>query len=99
VVERTGKFDFEAPISGYQSIVEFSMSKDAERWKNDFEAEYFVKLANGHYARMEFRITTGGDHFASIDVYYNPSGSRNLEYDPKKRLFWNAQEQKFIPKK
>jgi len=64
-----------------------TMPKDSERWKRDFEAEYFVKLASGHYARMRFRITTGGTHSARVSAYLNPTpGSRNLEYDPAKKV-------------
>ncbi len=86
VVERTSDFEFKAPTDGYRSVVEFTMSKDSEPWKQDFRNEYFLKLSDGRYARMKFRITTAGAHFASITSYLNPSGSRNLEYDPAKRI-------------
>ena len=85
VVERTDQFAFEAPTEGYREVVEFEMPKDAERWKQDFQNEYFVKLGDGRYARMKFRITSGGAHFATVSSYLNPTpGSRNLEYDPAK---------------
>jgi hypothetical protein len=87
VVERTGEFAFEAPKEGYREVVEFAMPKDVERWKQDFRNEYFVKLRNGRYARMKFRITSGGAHFATVSSYLNPTpGSRNLEYDPAKTV-------------
>jgi hypothetical protein len=87
VVERMDQFAFKAPTEGYREVVEFAMPKDAERWKQDFEAEYFVKLGDGRYARMQFRITSGGAHFATVSSYLNPTpGSRNLEYDPAKAL-------------
>lgn len=79
-------FDFEAPTDGYRPFEEFRMPQSAERWKDSFERDYFVKLGSGTFARMHFRITTGGDHFASITSFLNPQpGSRNLEYDPNKK--------------
>lgn len=81
------EFEFEAPVEGYQPVKEFRMPRNAGRWKDSFEENYFVKLANGSYARMRFRLTTGGDHFASLTSYLNPTpGSRNLEYDSNKRI-------------
>ena len=86
LIERqNADFDFEAPTDGYQSIEEFKMPQSTERWRDSFEKQYFTKLGDGTYARMRFRITTGGDHFASITSYLNPKpGSRNLEFDSKK---------------
>lgn len=80
-------FAFEAPTDGYQSIEEFGMPQSAERWRDSFEKQYFAKLGNGTFVRMRVRITTGGDHFASITSYLNPKlGSRELEYDPQKEI-------------
>lgn len=84
IERRNTDFDFEAPTDGYQAVEEFRMTRLADGWRDNFDKEYFVKLANNSYARLRFRITTGGDHFASITSYLNPSGSRNLEFDPKK---------------
>ena len=47
---------------------------------------YYVIFADGKYARIDFTMTAGGEHFFTINSYLNPSGSRHLEYDPKKRV-------------
>jgi Carboxypeptidase regulatory-like domain len=87
IVERTnGELSFEAPEVGYEPSIEYQMSQRAERWRRDHDGQYWVKLGNGTFARMRFRITTGGSHFVSITSYLNPSGSRNLEFDPDKAL-------------
>jgi hypothetical protein len=79
--------EFEAPGDGYEGIVEHTTSRGLTRWRDRFDDEYFVKLGNGTFARMHFRITTGGGHFASITSYLNPTpGSRNLEFDPNKQI-------------
>jgi len=85
LVERTGGFEFTAPTEGYQSSV--VLGPPEERWVSFAERQYFVKTAKDQYARIEINLRTGGDHFMMIDSYLNPqAGSRNLEYDPEKRL-------------
>ena len=32
-----------------------------------------MKLGNGNYARMRFQLVAGGNHFAVVESYYNPS--------------------------
>lgn len=88
LVERTDTtFAFQAPADGYEPSEEFEMPPSVERWKDSFDTSYFVRLRDGTYARMRFRITTGGDHYASITSYLNPQpGSRNLEFDSRKTV-------------
>ena len=85
LVKREGEFNFEAPVEGYQPFDEIKPPE--ERWASNAERQYFVKTADNRYARIEIRIRTGGDHFVVIQSYLNPQpGSRNLEYDPAKRI-------------
>lgn len=80
------EYQFEAPENGYAPGIEFEMPLAGidGKWRDRFEQTYFVKLGNGNYARMRFQMVAGGNHFAVVESYYNPSGSRNLEYDPIK---------------
>jgi hypothetical protein len=78
--------DFTAPESAYEPAIEIAMPQAAIRWRADYEADYWVKLHDHTFARMHFRITTAGGHFATIGAFLNPSGSRNLEYDEEKEL-------------
>jgi hypothetical protein len=78
-----GAFDFTAPEDGYQSTDEVKMSASDPKWDSRMTREYFIKLANGEYARVSFTMYAGGDNFFSIASYLNPQpGHRNLEYDP-----------------
>jgi hypothetical protein len=86
MIQRTGEFSFEAPKDGYAESEEIEMPHTAERWSKNFTKEYFLKLSGNRYARMTFRITSDRNQFASITSFLNPSGSRNLEYDPTKRI-------------
>jgi hypothetical protein len=75
------ELEFEAPEEGYASSLEVNMLEGSAQWREDSDHEYWFKLRNGTYGRMRCRITTGGEHFVTVDVVLNPSGSRNLEYD------------------
>ena len=83
LVERKGEFDFEAPEAGYQPFVEINMPKSTGRdWRNSLTKEYFLKLANGTYARIQFMMNAGGEQTFYLTGYLNPKlGSRNLEYN------------------
>lgn len=76
-------FPFLAPVSGYLSSdeIDVAVRKDQE-WHPDVERRYFVRTADGRFGRIVFRMVAHGDHFCLIESYFNPSGSRNLEYDP-----------------
>lgn len=83
VLQSTNEFDFEAPLEGYQVSDEIGMPTSLENgWQRNAERNYFLKLGNGNYARIKFKMISGGGHFFHIESFINPSGSRNLEYDP-----------------
>jgi hypothetical protein len=85
LVERKDRFAFEAPLEGYQESVELTPSQ--EKWTSYVERQYFVKLSDNRYARINFDMRTGGEHFFVIESYFNPTpGSRNLEFDPAKKI-------------
>jgi len=83
-----GEFEFVAPPEGYVSTFEFSMPVEGINgdWSDECWKYFFVHLPGDHYARMSFRMIARGGHFAVVESYYNPSGSRNLEFDPKKAI-------------
>lgn len=84
LVERDGKFEFEAPLQGYSQFLEVSMASTAERWTSSVEKEYFIKLRNERYARILIRFYPGKRNFVVTKSYVNPKpGSRNLEYDSR----------------
>jgi len=55
-------------------------------WYNHTKRNYFLKLGSGNYARINFEMIAGGDHFFKLESLLNPSRSRNLEYDPTKAI-------------
>jgi hypothetical protein len=79
------EYDFSAPSLGYQEFIENEMAPGISGWNDSREQKYFVKLADGKYARIRFEVRALGDFFIE-DGYLNPSGSQNLEFDPTKRI-------------
>jgi hypothetical protein len=84
---RTDEFDFIAPESGYQTSDEIDMPATAPHWNDNSSRNYFLKLANGTYARIDFKMIAGGDNFFEITSYLNPATEhRNLEFDSTKQI-------------
>lgn len=80
LVQRTDEFAFEAPEDGYQTSDEIDMpATDNPQWRSQVSKNYFLKLGSGNYARVDFTMTAGGEHFFTVVSYLNPSGSPNLE--------------------
>lgn len=83
---RTGQFDFVAPESGYHPI-QIVQNTNTSAWRDGWEGELFVKSRSGSiYSRIKAVIIDIEDNDAAMDITYfvNPSGSRNLEFDPAK---------------
>jgi len=84
---RAGDFNFEAPSAGYQPSDEIDMPANDIQWRDNAKRSYFLQLKNGEYARIDFQMIAGGDHFFEITSYLNPiPGHRDLEYDPKQAV-------------
>ena len=83
LVERADALDFTAPEGGYQTSDMIQMPKTAQKWRQQATKEYFVKLADGTFGRVQIRVVTGASNFVRFESYLNPQpGDRNLQYDP-----------------
>jgi len=87
LVSAVGEFLLEAPEVGYLPFDEIHMAATEDRWQSSAGRTYFLKLKNGNYAITKIYVETGGDRFVILEYYLNPTGSRDLEHDPKKRGF------------
>lgn len=88
LVRYEGNYKFVAPETGYAPAFEFSMPVEGinGQWSDECWTHFFVHLPDSRYASMSFRMLAGGGHFAVVQSFYNPSGSRNLEFDPDKQI-------------
>ncbi|MBX7157164.1 MAG: carboxypeptidase-like regulatory domain-containing protein [Verrucomicrobiae bacterium] len=87
LIERKNEFDFVAPETGYQSVIDFEHQyppTGTNRYTRSINKDYFLKLPDGKYARAEIDIEVGPENYILTKSLLNPSGSRNLEYDETK---------------
>ncbi len=76
----------EAPADGYQPSITINMPSRAKNWTPSIVQSYYI-FDGKNYGRITINIMANYQppptHF-EIDAYVNPSGSRNLEFDPTK---------------
>jgi len=82
---RTSRWDFSAPSSGYKEFAEEEVMPYFQGRNDSRDEDYFVKLADGKYARIQITVRALGDFFIT-EGYLNPFGSQNLEFDSAKRI-------------
>jgi hypothetical protein len=79
---------FEAPLDSYVAGWRTEQSFGAPNYRQVQSVQFYLKTAKGTYAAVRAQIAQMADPQAQVQmtVFYNPSGSRNLEYDPDQRL-------------
>jgi hypothetical protein len=78
-------YPYEAPASGYQSTIVIDMPRNSKSWQGGIQNTYFYKARGGKfYGRVEITLDIwsyrGSYAFLELNFYFNPSGSRNLQY-------------------
>jgi hypothetical protein len=80
----------EAPADGYQPSLTYGFDADDPGWQRNLERSFFFTTRNGKvYGRLRLRTILdrpSSKGVASLDIYFNPKGSRNLEYDQAKDI-------------
>lgn len=85
--ESEDPYDFKAPEDGYQETFVYEKRKEMKGWTSKVKDEFYVKLADSTYTLIEFYFTSfNEDPYMKIKSYYNPSGSKNLEFDKSKQI-------------
>ena len=85
-VETTEEFAFEAPETGYSQSYDIDMRASSGDWRVSAEKTLYFSYGDPpKYGLMKLR-TDGNSRYVFIDYVLNPSGSRNLEFDPKKQI-------------
>jgi hypothetical protein len=83
------EFLFKAPEIGYQSTRLINIKADDPKYSPFQKLRFYVRTGTGKYAAVEARVNLWnnweGASFSAI-VYFNPSGSRNLEFDQNKQI-------------
>ena len=81
----TDEFAVEAPADGYQrSLTLTRKTPKPPSWNDLYEGGILYFKGPEKYGRIELRMMPGKEWLRAT-IYLNPSGSRNLEYDPAKQ--------------
>jgi hypothetical protein len=78
-IEENDEFPFEAPIEGYQSVLEFNFQQDLSDRATNIRKDYYIKFGNPSrygWLKLDTSILMEG---ARLTYAINPTGSRNLE--------------------
>ena len=78
-----------APENGYGPSWEMSQTARSQPFRQSGQARFYVRTAENRFARIDVELAhpnsrTLGPRL-TLNLFLNPSGSRNLEYDPTKR--------------
>ncbi|MFA5190167.1 MAG: carboxypeptidase-like regulatory domain-containing protein [Verrucomicrobiia bacterium] len=77
---------FTAPATGYSPEFDINLPKRSQTWATAVTRKMCFVFGNPpRYGRMKLDAD-GIDHSVYIELWINPSGSRNLEYDYKKDI-------------
>lgn len=73
-------FPFLAPEENYvlEEVIDMPATNNPS-WSNQARRNYYIRTADGKYGRMVFTMVPAGDHFCELNLYFNPTDSRNLE--------------------
>lgn len=81
----TNIYPYEAPSNGYQSSMIFHYESGSSNWTSQIQPQLYFKGNNGQiYGRMTLKVMTDFQPPPTLfdaDIYANPAGSRNLEYE------------------
>ena len=89
IAEMNDAYPNEAPADGYEAQFTIEMPANSKEWQSSVTRSFYVKARDGKlYARLTLRITADYEPpptGVTLEAWVNPSGSRNLEYDPAKQ--------------
>jgi hypothetical protein len=89
ILEAADQFLYRAPESGYQPNYQLIVNASDPQWSDKVTKTFYVKSREGKvYSSMTFEIFINYDDKSALSLNYlsNPAGSRNLEYDPQKKI-------------
>ena len=84
ILIRKDMCEFQVPEKNFVSgdVVEMLAALPKDHWRSFLTRSYYMRFADGTYARANLEVQAGGDHFVVWESLYNPKpGSRNLESD------------------
>lgn len=89
LVETKDEFAQVAPEEGYMPAWETSQAANAQSFRKNGQAKFYVRTTDNRFAMVNVELAhpnlrSVGPRL-TVNSFLNPSGSRNLEYDPSKQ--------------
>lgn len=81
------RFPFNAPVNGYQTVMSIQQKAGDTNYSSRQTFHFYAKPHDGKYGVVWFEVTVpriGDTASCNATIRYNPSGSRNLEFDQNK---------------
>ncbi len=85
LLESQDEFMYRAPENGYEPNLVFQFKKDDPEWVPMMKKRFYLKTSQAIHGNIELEVyptNLGGKTTFRLHSVINPSGSRNLEYDP-----------------
>ncbi len=89
LLEMHDLYPYVAPEIGYKQAVIITTGPTPKNYVNTANQTYYFKSADGKFGRVTIGLHADFQPpptLLGIEVYFNPSGSRNLEWDPAKEI-------------
>jgi hypothetical protein len=90
VVVSTQRLMYLAPEEGYTPGLTVDMPSTKSRWEPDVDYTFYLKSRGQIYSRVGMVFNANPDKergsYLTLNWWLNPSGSRNLEFDPAKAI-------------
>lgn len=89
LIVENDQYPYWAPETGYQSVFEASMSSNNVPWSAELRQNFYIKNAQNQYGRLFIDLFTDSmrpNTGITVETWINPSGSQNLEFDPRKQI-------------
>jgi hypothetical protein len=80
---------YEAPADGYKQALRIEEKSNDPDWQSGVRNKKIIFKSHGNYGNAVIKVTTDGTGRIGVfmtDIHINPTGSRNLEYDPAKEI-------------
>ena len=90
----------EAPAKGFGPAFALKMSPSDPAWRAYADKTFYLKSRKGQaYGHIQLKIypESRGGSSLEIESYVNPSGSRNLEFDPAKQTEYTPKTESPVP--
>jgi len=86
LAECTALYPYEAPEGGYSQVLTYEQERDSRDWTNRLAKTFYVRTRSSEYGRLSIDLSADSERDQgtgmTVEVFINPSGSRNLEYNP-----------------